>query len=138
MYRAVLASLVLLLISGMVSRVEARVIPYRKLTLEQQMALDESERRMGIYDRALQALDRERKHGRISRGEYGYESHDLTAYIAAEARFQNDIMISDQPFPPDSVQEVMANIVKYGVVMPAEVIGSIAIRCAPMLNGLRL
>jgi hypothetical protein len=132
MYRAVLGSLVLFVVSGLFCRVEAKLIPYRKLTAEQRMELEASEQRMSTFDRTLQALESARKHGKISRKEYGYEAHDLTAYIAAEARFQNDILIDSRPVPPEDVREVMENIVKYGVVYPAMVIAYVAARIAPI------
>jgi hypothetical protein len=136
MYRAVLLSLALLVIAGGASRLDAKVIPYRKLTADQRVALQQSELRLATYDRALQALEVARKRGKISRIEYGYEKHDLTAFIAAEARFQNDILIDDRPFPPEDVREVMENIAKYGFIYPAEVIGLLALRIAPGFSGI--
>jgi hypothetical protein len=125
MYRAVFASLVLLVLSGMFSRVEAKLVPYRKLTLDQRVALEASERRLDMYDHALQTLDHERRHGKISRKEYGYEARDLNAYIMAEARFQNDILIDDQPFPPENVREVMENVAKYTILVPAYIVAMV-------------
>ncbi len=114
MYRAAWLTLVILFASGLLGRVDAKVIPYRKLTVEQRTALEASEQRLAIFDRRLQALDRERHLGKVSRVEYGYEAHDLTAYIMAEARFHDDILIDSRPVPPEDVREVVENIVKYG------------------------
>jgi hypothetical protein len=122
MYRAVLLSLVLLVGMGGVTALRAKLIPYRKLSTDQRVALQESEKRLGTYDRALQAIELARKKGRISRMEYGYEAHDLTAFIGAEARFQNEILISDQPFPPEDAREVMENIAKYTILVPAYIL----------------
>ena len=136
MYRAIGFSLVLLVATGLSSRLDAKVVPYRKLSLDQRLALERSERRLETFDRALQILERERRLGKISRREYGYEAHDLTAYIKAEARFQNDILIDRRPFLDDDAQDVMSNIIKYGIIMPAEVIGVIALRIAPAFSGI--
>lgn len=136
MYRAVLASLVLLLVSGMACRVEARLIPYRKLTADQRLQLETSEQRLGIFDRKLQALDLALRHHAISRTEYAYEAHDITAFIAAEARFQDDLLTDNQPFLSDDSQDVLANIVRYGVIYPAEAIAYIAVKAGPGLVGL--
>jgi hypothetical protein len=136
MYRTVLVSLVLLVAAAVSAPLDAYVFPYRKLTADQRLALAQSEQRLQTYDRALQAVEQARREGKISRKEYGYEVHDLTAFISAEARFQNDILISNRPFPPEDVREVMENIVKYGFVMPAEVIGMVALRIAPAFSGI--
>ncbi len=115
MYRAVLVTLVLLVLTGLSCRVEGKVIPYRKLTPEQRAALDASQHRLATLDRELQGLEYARRHGRISSKEYAYEAHDLTAYIAAESKFQNNILVDDQPFPdpPVEVERTMATIGKY-------------------------
>jgi hypothetical protein len=134
MYRAVLVTLVLLGLTGFFSRAEAKLIPYRKLTPDQRLALQASEQRLATYDRALVALESARRHGKISRTEFHYEEHDLVAFISAESRFQNDILIDDQPFPPENVREVMENIVKYGVIYPAMVIGYLALRVLPSVT----
>jgi hypothetical protein len=136
MYRAIGFSLVLLVATGLSSRLDAKVLPYGKLTLDQRMALEASERRLKIFDRKLQAVEHASGQGRISRAEYGYEVHELTAFISAEARFQNDILIDRRPFLDDDAQDVMSNIVRYGIIYPAEAIGYLAIRLGPGLVGL--
>jgi len=136
MYRVIGFSLVLFVASGLVCRVEAKIISYGKLTLDQRVALEASERRLEIFDRKLQAVEHARSHGKISRTEYGYEVHELTAFISAEARFQNDILIDRRPFLDDDAQDVMSNIVRYGIIYPAEAVGYLAVRVGPGLLGL--
>jgi len=92
--------------------------PLRDLKIGERTKLQESEQRMAVYDRALQALDSARAKGRISRQEYSYEQRDITAFIGAEARYQNDLLKKTSTFPEDA-REVMQNIAKYAVLVPA-------------------
>jgi hypothetical protein len=106
---------------------DAKVRRSRDLTVTQTVALQESERRLDMYDRALKALTVARKRGEISRREFGYEERDLVGFIGCEARYQNDILIDDRPFPPEDVREVMENIAKYAILVPAYILGAAAI-----------
>jgi lipopolysaccharide biosynthesis regulator YciM len=136
MYRAVVASLVLLVVSSLCYRVEAKIVPYRKLTDQQRLQIEASEQRLEVFDRKLQAVEVARRHHQISRAEYGYEVHELTAFIADEARLQDDILIDNHPLLSDDAQDVMSNIVRYGIIYPAEAIGYLAVRVGPGLAGL--
>ena len=136
MYRGILFSLVLLLASGHVGRLDAKIVSYNKLKPEQLAQLEASEQRLAIFDRKLQAVEVARRQHKISRTEYGYEVHELTAFVSAEARFQNDILIDRRPFLDDDAQDVMSNIIKYGIIYPAEGIAYLAVRVGPGLVGL--
>ena len=46
-----------------------------------------------------------------------------------------EILVDSRPVPPEDVREVMENIAKYGFIMPAEVIGMLALRIAPAFSG---
>ncbi len=131
---AIFLAAMLLFTAGFSTSAHAKVRRARDLTLDEVLALQRSESRMATYDRALQALDVARSQGKISRREYGYEQRDLVAFIGAEARYQNDIMIDDRPFPPEDTRVVMENIAKY-VVMAGEAIGYLALRIAPGFSG---
>jgi hypothetical protein len=133
MYRPVGISLAFLVVTVGFCRLNAKVIPYRKLSMDQRLTLEQSERRLETYDRALQVLERDWRKGRVSRTEYGYEEHDLTGYICAEARFQNDILISNGPCPPEDVREVMENIEKYATYAGAGIL-YVGVRLLPALT----
>ncbi len=133
MHRAALVGVIVFVLGGSVAA-HGSVVPPHELTFAQAQALERSEQRLKVYDEALQAIDVARKKHRISRQEYTYEEHDLLAFIAGEARYQNDIMIKNGPFPPESVREVMDNIAKY-TVMTAEYIGEVALKVMPGIAG---
>ena len=127
MYRnALLFAVILFVALGTSSNVQGKVLRYRDLTTDQIMALQQSERRLDMYDRALKALPLAFKHRKISRREYGYEEHDLVAFISAEARYQDDILIDNQPFPPENVREVMENVARYAILVPAYILAIVA------------
>ena len=111
---------------GVATDAGAKTFRYDDLSLDQKMALQRSEQRLATYDRALQALDVAREKGKISRRDYAYDQHDLVAFIGCEARYQNDIMTDDRPFPPEETREVMENIAKYAILVPAFIIGVVA------------
>ena len=74
----------------------ASVKSFNELSSEQILALQDSEQRMLIYDRALTVLDQEKKAHRIGAKAYQYREHDLVGYIAEEASFQNAILIKEK------------------------------------------
>ena len=119
---ALLFTVVLFAALGVSANVHGKVLRYRDLTTTQIIALQQSERRLDMYDRALKALPTARKLGKIGRREYGYEERDLVAFIGAEARYQDDILINNQPFPPENVREVMENVARYAVLVPAYIL----------------
>jgi hypothetical protein len=81
-----------LIASGTV-RGHASLRPYEKLTLDEQIALQESERRLILYDQKLQALDRELHRHKISIQDYKWMNGDLTVLIAQESAYQNSLLI---------------------------------------------
>jgi hypothetical protein len=81
-----------LIASGTV-RGHASLRPYEKLTLDEQIALQESERRLILYDQKLQALDRELHRHKISIQDYKWMNGDLTELIAQESAYQNSLLI---------------------------------------------
>ena len=95
---------------------------YKDMTLDEQLALQRSEQRLALYDRSLIALDGALKHKKISLQEYSYEERDLNALIGAEAKYENDLMTKTSTFPEES-REVMENIAKYAILVPAYIVG---------------
>jgi hypothetical protein len=77
----------------------AATVSFRDLTAQQIAALDASQQRLATFDRALQALDQRRARRDISLKEYKYQEHDLLAFIANEADFQNAILHKDRTDP---------------------------------------
>ncbi len=126
MHRNVLLFAVVLFAVLGAANVHGKVLRYRDLTTTQVMALEQSERRLDMYDRALKALTTARKLGKVGRRESGYEERDLVAFIGAEARYQDDILIDNQLFPPENVREVMENVARYAVLVPAYILAIVA------------
>ncbi len=126
MHRNVLLFAVVLFAVLGAANVHGKVLRYRDLTTTQVMALEQSERRLDMYDRALKALTTARKLGKVGRRESGYEERDLVAFIGAEARYQDDILIDNQPFPPENVREVMENVARYAIIVPAYILAIVA------------
>jgi hypothetical protein len=91
---------------------------FNALSVSQRLAVEESERRLIIYDRALQQVEIAWKHKKITQQEFDYETRDLTAFIGEEARYQNEILIKKFIFPEDA-REVLENIAKYAIEIPA-------------------
>jgi hypothetical protein len=92
---------------------QASIRPYDKLTLDEQIALQESERRVAIDDRQLEALDRERSHHKISAENYQWMSEQWVLCIRQESLFQNAILVrrSDLPERARAVLETMEHAV---------------------------
>jgi hypothetical protein len=126
MHRNVLLFAVVLFAVLGAANVHGKVLRYRDLTTTQVMALEQSERRLDMYDRALKALTTARKLGKVGRRKSGYEERDLVAFIGAEARYQDDILIDNQPFPPENVREVMENVARYAIIVPAYILAIVA------------
>ena len=101
---------------------QARV-RYHKLTPTEENDLLQSQRRLAIEEWYLADLDQKLAHHRVSLREYSYQEHDLTAMIASEAKYQNDIMVDYDPAQLSEEQrELIENIVHYGVIMPFKVV----------------
>lgn len=118
--RALFLSLLTLVTLACPATLHASVKSFDDLSSTQILALQDSEQRLQTYDHALQALEVARTNHKISRQEYGYEEHDLTAFIAAEASFQNAILIKDKSGSAGAAvdaSEVMQNVGKYAAMV---------------------
>lgn len=100
-----------------ISTAGAAVKSLQDLTVTQTLALQESENRLIADDRILQALENDRKNKKISAKDFAWQSHDLIAYIGAEAQFQNAILTKQHAFPsvdlPEGAVKVLRTIGKY-------------------------
>jgi len=94
---------------GSLSTAHAMVRSYEKLSMEEQIALQESERRVAIYDRELVTLDRARSHHKIAADDYQWSTQQLVFCIQQESLFQNTILVrrSDLPQRAKDVLETM-------------------------------
>jgi hypothetical protein len=105
---------------------QASTKSYRSLTTTEKLALQESQHRLIILDQALQALDNRLAHKKISHTDYAYEKHDLTAFISGEARFQNALLKKDDELISEGAREVLENIARYTILVPAVALGIVA------------
>jgi hypothetical protein len=107
----------------------ASVRPYEKLSVGEQIALQESERRVCVYDRELQTLDRERAHRKISADDYEWSTSQLTFCIQQESLYQNGILkgrpISVDVELPDGASKVLRTVGKYTVGISAAILEGI-------------
>jgi alanine dehydrogenase len=126
--RVVLVMAVIFL-GGLVNS-HASVRPYKKLTLDEKVALQESERRVDIYDLQLRSLDRQRVHHKISAEEYRWSNQQLVLCLRQESLFQNAILIrgSDLPLRARDVLETM----EHGVLIIPIGVGYV-IECCPQV-----
>jgi hypothetical protein len=117
------AFLLALLASGIGSSSAGAAVvkSFSALSVSQRLAVEESERRLIIYDRALQEVEIAWKHKKITHQEFTFETRDLTAFIGEEARFQNEILIKKFIFPEDA-REVLENIAKYAILVPTVIV----------------
>lgn len=90
--------LMTLLIGSMISG-HASVRSFDKLSLNEKMALEESERRLAVYDQQLLSLEHDRNTGRISKNSYHQETQQLTEIIREESLYQNAIIVRDPELP---------------------------------------
>jgi hypothetical protein len=91
-------ALVALLTAGLVSG-HAEVRSFNKLNINEKMALEESERRMVIYDQELRTLDQQKARKKISAENYRNETEQLTLVIREESLYQNAILVQDPQLP---------------------------------------
>ena len=121
--RRVVAFLLTFLAFGMgaSSLSRAAVRPFHDLSVTERVDLQQSEHRLLTFDLTLQALEQALRQKKISRREYAYEYRDITAFIAEEAEYQNDILTKDSGFDEDA-REVMQNVAKYAVLVPAYIL----------------
>jgi hypothetical protein len=110
----------------------AAVRPYAKLSVDERIALQESERRVAVYDKQLLALDRERARGKISLDDYRWANQQLVLCIQQESLFQNTILVrqSDLPDRAKAVLETM----EHGVLMIPVTIGCVVASCPQVLQ----
>jgi hypothetical protein len=109
---------VLAVLIGTVLPAQASIRSYRSLSPEQKTALEQSERRLQAFDQALAKVERDYARRKIGAKDYAWYRHDLTAYISAEAAFQNDLLIKPRGMPEDQ-REVLETIARYSVLVPA-------------------
>ena len=107
----------------------AAVRSYDKLSLDEQLALQESERHVVVYDRELLTLDSELKHHKVSAYDYRWQSQELVSYVIGEASFQNDIL-KERPISldlelPDGATKVLRTVGKYTVGISAAILEGI-------------
>ena len=103
---------------------QAAVKSPSELTYPQVAALQDSERRLITYDRALQQLDFARTEKKISQRDYVRINHDLNGFIEAEAHYQNELLTKHSSFPEDE-REVLGNIEKYAVEVPLYILAMV-------------
>jgi hypothetical protein len=106
----------------------AVVKSYQELSAAQIMDLRSSEERVIADDRALQALESDRKNKKISEQDFAWQYHDLVAYISGEASFQNDILTKhSQDFElPEGATRVLRTVGKYSILVPAYALAAVA------------
>ena len=133
MRRIAVSLLVLVAIGwGGAFRCAAAIRPYEKLSVAEQVALQESERRVCIYDRELQTLDHQRARRKISAGDYEWSTSQLTFCLQQETLFQNAILVrrSDLPQRAKDVLETM----EHGVLAVPVGIGCVVAACPQVLE----
>jgi hypothetical protein len=91
----------------------------RELSTQEQYALKSSQQRLLIFDHALQSLENRHDRRKIGAQEYSFEKHDLVALISDEARFENEILTKDPSWLSEGEREVLQNMAKYTVLVPA-------------------
>jgi len=87
----------------------------------ERVKLQESEKRLAIYDQTLRYLDYQRSRHRVSRQDYAFQQRELISFINAEAVYQNGLLTRTSTFPEES-REVIENIAKYSIEIPSYII----------------
>jgi hypothetical protein len=125
MHRPVVFFLALLALGmGTSSLSQAAVKSYDDLSAVQMMALQESDGRLLNDDRALESLQNELIHHKISRREFALEDRELTACITEEAAFQNAVLTKQSTFSEHSLA-VLRTIGKYTLGISAAILEGI-------------
>ena len=101
------------------SSAQAHVRSLDSLKPDERQAYAASQQRLVIFDRELQSLDARYARHKIGRREYGYEQHDLIVLISGEADIENGILRHNEPLISEGTREVMENIARYTVLVPA-------------------
>ena len=115
------------------SPAQAHVRSLHSLTPDERQAFEASQQRLVIFDRELQSLDARYARRKVSRREYDYEQHDLIVLISGEADIQNGILRHNEPLISEGTREVLENIERYTVLVPAYAL-LIAARCVGSAN----
>jgi hypothetical protein len=102
--------------------VQATMRRITDLTFDERQQLQESEKRLAIYDQTVRWLDNQWTHHRVSRQDYLFKQRELNSFINAEATYQNELLVKTPTFPEAS-REVMQNIARYAVIGPAYILG---------------
>jgi hypothetical protein len=121
---------------GGMSVVQAAVRSYEKLSVAEQIALQESEERVSHYDLELRALDRERLHRKISADEYQWDTSELTFCIQQESLFQNAILVRRSDLPQRALD--VLGTMEHGVLMVPVGIGYVVAACPQVLEFLTM
>jgi hypothetical protein len=117
--------LAVILAGGMTSG-HASVRSFDKLSLNEKMALEESERRVTVYDKELVALDRKRSQKKIAPAYYQTETQQLTELIREEALYQNAIIVPD-PEVARHAREILETMEHAVLAVPVGIVYLIAI-----------
>ncbi len=88
----------------------------RYLGIEEKIALAASEHRLFLFDQTLERRFARRK---ISRQDYDFQKHYLVALIGGEAELQDGILVKKPLELSEGQREVLENIEKYTVLVPA-------------------
>jgi hypothetical protein len=116
MYSFRVILIAMLLLGGIVSS-HAEVRPFNKLTVNEQVALEESERRLAVYDQQLSALDHQYKKGHISKAYYETGTQQLTLVICEETLYQNAIIVHD-PQLAQKAKDLLETIQHVAIAIP--------------------
>jgi hypothetical protein len=108
------------------SPARAHVRSLQSLTPEETEALAASQQRLVIFDRELQSLDARLARRQVSRRQYAYEQHDLIVLISGEAAIQNGILRHSEPLISEGTREVLENIARCTVLVPAYALAFVA------------
>ncbi len=103
----------------------ASVRPYGSLSVQEKLALEQSEKRLQTLDQALESLELNYEQKKIRARDYAATKHDLTAFISAEAQFQNDLLVKSPEMTEDH-REILQNIARYAVLVPTYLVAILA------------
>jgi len=122
--------LVALLAAGMVSG-HAEVRSFKRLSLDEKMALEESERRLAVYDQELLSLDHKLAAGHLSKESYRMESQELMLVIREESLYENAILVHDSDLP-QRARDLLETLEHVALAVPVG-IGYVIARCPQLL-----
>jgi hypothetical protein len=120
------------LLAGGIACGHAHVRSYEKLSLDEKIALQDSEQRVANYDQQLANLDRARLHHRISAADYDWDSKQLVFCIRGESLFQNAILVRESDLP-QRARDVLETM-EHGVLMVPVGVGYVVAACPQVLS----